>query len=153
MNFNEQEQIIKKQIISNVMSRPEAEDYLKMSRQDFQYNMTAGKIPVLKTYNRASSTRPIRLFWKPDIDNFANSRRFTKNENVDVELKEIARENVMSRPEAEEYLGEKRQNFQLRLKENRYPIFKIYRREGANQNTLLFWKPDLELIRKFLGKG
>ncbi|MGG3102060.1 hypothetical protein ABEP12_02035 [Bacillus velezensis] len=131
---------IKNKVIQNVMTRSEAEDYLNMSRQDFQYNLSVGKIPVLKTFHRTS--RPIRLFWKPDLD----------KDNIDIELREIAKENVLTRPEAEEFLMEKRQNFQLRLRENRYPILKEYRREGVSKITRLFWKPDLEIIFNYQGK-
>lgn len=58
--------------------------------------------------------------------------------------KEEIRVNVMSRQEAEDYLGFSKQNFQSKLDNDVIPIFKTYIKKGGSRPIHFFWKPDLD---------
>jgi len=62
--------------------------------------------------------------------------------------KEEAKENVLLRAEAEEFLGLTKQHFQLELKEERIPYLKKKALGSGNSHAYTFWKPDLEEYKK-----
>ena len=60
----------KEQLLKELMTRREAEQFLGITSVAFQHHLRVGRIKPCKEYGHGSGK--VQLFWKDDLDNLKN---------------------------------------------------------------------------------
>jgi len=76
--MSQNEDLKKEEAIEKVLLRPEAEEFLEMTKANFQFALTNGKIPVMKKVTLGKGNTHTYLFWKPDLKEFKKARDLYK---------------------------------------------------------------------------